>query len=79
MKIVKRNLFYNFLDSNEILNRQNNQVKEKVNQMEKLKYNLNESENLLDNLRSTHEKSINSLTTNLENLVGNQIELEKYI
>ncbi len=55
------------------------QIKSKINQIEKLKINLNESENLIDNLKSTHEKSQNLLTTNLEGLVGNQIELLKYI
>mgnify|MGYP007059773456 CR=1 FL=1 len=55
------------------------QIKGKINQIEKLKTNLNESENLLDSLKSTHEKSQNLLTSNLEGLVGNQIELLKYI
>ena len=58
---------------------QNMQIKGKINQIEKLKTNLNESENLLDSLKSTHEKSQNLLTSNLEGLVGNQIELLKYI
>ena len=58
---------------------QNNQIKNKINQLEKLKSNINESESLIDSLKLTHEKSQNILTSNLEGLVGNQIELLKFI